>query len=209
MTGSRVHLTTWPTRDLSALVSEHDVIVCCARRVESAVRYAPGVCDAAGARNEAVVRNILGAALGVGPRDVPLCRSASGKPYLAGERGARALRFNVSHSAGVLALALSRMVEVGVDVERDRAVPEWRRIAARVFDARTRAALLDDIARGERPRDAFLRHWCRMEAVVKSMDKGLFDGTRDADARTPRVIDLSALPFPAGDGRYHAALATC
>jgi hypothetical protein len=215
MNDVRVHVSAWPTTDLGALVNAHDVVVCFARRDATARRGATGVGPATAvhdmtvARDEALARDVLGVALGVGPREVPLRRSASGKPYLAGTSGRRALRFSVSHSAGVLAVALSRAAEVGVDVERDRAVPEWRRIADRVFDARTRAALLGDIARGEPPRDAFLRHWCRTEALVKSMGTGLFDGARDADAGTPRVIDLPAFPLPAGDARYHAALATC
>jgi hypothetical protein len=198
----RVQLTAWPATELPALVDTNDAVVCCTR-----------VSGERGAMH-AVVRQILAAAIGAATADI--AHTPGGKPYLAGQNAASALKFNLSHCGDVLIVALSLNSEVGVDVERIRAIPEWRRIAARIFDSATRGQLAAEIACGADERDAFLRHWCRMEATVKATGEGVFGrDTRDAanDAALgraqPRVIDLPDLPLPAGDARYRAALALC
>jgi hypothetical protein len=203
----RVRLTAWPVTELTGLaelVDANDAVVCCMRVsgardvVQSAVRQ--------------ILWDAIGAARDAGNLEIAL--TPNGKPYLAG-RGAE-LKFNLSHAGGVLVVALSRTSEVGVDVERVRAVPDWRRIAERVFDQTAREQLFAEIACGEHEDDVFIRHWCRMEAAVKATGEGVFGrDTRDAanDAAVgrarPRVIDLPDLPFPAGDSRYRAALALC
>jgi hypothetical protein len=197
----RVQLTAWPATELPSLVGANDAVVCCAR--VSGERRAV----------HAVVRNSV---TGDFPGQMDIEYTPNGKPYLAGHDPSNGLKFNLSHCGDVLVVALSRTAEVGVDVERVRAIPEWRRIADRVFDPATREQLAAEIAVGVDERDAFLRHWCRMEALVKATGEGVFGrDTRDAanDAAVgraqPRVIDLPDLPLPAGDARYRAALALC
>jgi hypothetical protein len=199
---ARVHLTVWPAADLPSLLETNDAVVCCTR--------------VAGARDavHGVVGEILADALSSSAPDV--AHTPTGKPYLAGHNPPHPMKFNLSHCGDVLIVALSRKSEVGVDVERVRAIPEWRRIADRVFDPATRELLFSEIACGADERDAFLRYWCRMEAIVKATGEGVFGrDTRDAanDAAVgraqPRVIDLPDLPLPAGDARYRAALALC
>jgi hypothetical protein len=198
----RVQLTAWPATKLPALVDANDAVVCCTR--------VPGERHAI----HAVVRQILSDALTSTAPD--LAYTPTGKPYLAGHNPLHPLKFNLSHCGDVLIVALSLTSEVGVDVERVRAIPEWRRIAGRIFDPATREQLFTEIAVGADERDAFLRYWCRMEATVKATGEGVFGrDTRDAanDAAAgraqPRVIDLPDLPLPAGDARYRAALALC
>ncbi|MFI5232953.1 MAG: 4'-phosphopantetheinyl transferase family protein [Gemmatimonadales bacterium] len=137
--------------------------------------------------------------------ETDIAREPGGKPFLAARDARRRLNFNVSHSGDVLLVALSRTAEVGVDVERVRVVPEWRKIADRMFDARTRDQLHADIAAGDAEGDAFVRHWCRLEAAVKATGAGLF-GARPENAPT-RIVDLPSLPLPAGPARYHGAIA--
>lgn len=196
MTGShdteraaRVAVIAWPSAELSALLEANEAVVCCARAPSGRAAV------------DAVVREILRAALA----EPDIARAPGGKPYLASPDAHRPLNFNVSHSGEVLLVALSRTAEVGVDVERIRLVPEWRKIADRMFDARTRDQLSADIAAGDADGDAFVRHWCRLEATVKATGAGLF-GARPESART-RIVDLPQLPLPAGPARYHGALA--
>lgn len=144
--------------------------------------------------------------------ETDIARAPGGKPYLA-TRG-RPLNFNVSHSGDALLVALSRTANVGVDVERVRAIPEWRAIAMRMFDAVVRQRLVGEVACGADEDEAFIRCWCRHEASVKATGEGLFPSdTRDdandcsADRARPRVIDLPELPLPAAAGRYRGALA--
>ena len=205
----RVQLTAWPSTDLAALIDANDAVVCCTRIA--------GERDAVAAAVGQVLRGAIGATFAPAVHGKPdIARTPAGKPYLAGHDPARPLKFNLSHCGDVLIVALSLTAEVGVDVERVRPVPEWRRIAARVFVPATLEQLHAEIACGADERDAFLRHWCRMEAAVKATGEGVFG--RDAgaaandpavDAFRPRVIDLPELPLPAGDARYCAALALC
>lgn len=204
---ARVAVMAWPTGELQAVLDANDAVVCCAR--------VHGGREAV----DALVREILGSALEL-PAQTDIARTPNGKPYLAAVGARRPLNFNVSHSGDVLLVALSRTAEVGVDVELVRVVPEWPRIADRMFDVCTREQLRDDIARGDAEGDAFIRHWCRLEAAVKATGAGLFgaaapssshDSTPDTTHRSAptRIIDLPDLPLPAGTARYRGALAIC
>src|SRR3954447_26422662 len=62
-----------------------------------------------------LLRTALGRYLGVGAAEVPLERSSSGKPRVAGTPPP--LRFSLSHSCGLAALCLHGHLEVGIDVE--------------------------------------------------------------------------------------------
>lgn len=182
----------WPVERLHELLVDHEAVVCVTAL-------------AAGSRGSSLASEILAAATGVGASELNVQRTSNGKPYL--HMDAPPLHFSVSHSGSVLAVAMSRTREVGVDIERERAVPEWERVAERVFDGATFASLEADIAGGMECARAFTRHWCRNEARVKATGAGLFGRDGRADAGAPRVMDLPALPLPAGGARFHAALA--
>jgi 4'-phosphopantetheinyl transferase len=83
-----------------------------------------------------------------------------GKPRLAGDQAW--LRFNLSHSGEVALVGVARDVEVGIDVERIRPVPEMRAIARRWLGR-------DDLAD---PAE-FFRAWTRHEAMLKALGVGL------------------------------------
>jgi 4'-phosphopantetheinyl transferase len=190
---ARVAVVAWPEAELASLVEANEAVVCCAR-AQNDRRALDGI-----------AREILRAALG-GASDVDISCNANGKPFLAAHTPAMPLNFNISHSGDAIVVALSRTAEVGVDIERVRTVPEWRAVAARVFDERSRNELLAEIACGADEDDAFIRHWCRMEAAVKATGEGIFG--RDTPGRaTPRVLDLPSLPIPPGAARYRGALA--
>src|SRR5688572_21494529 len=66
------------------------------------------------------LRQMLGNYTDLSPTTVPLLYADGGKPYLPDEYG---LHFNLSHTDGLAVLAFSRS-RVGVDVERERIVPD-------------------------------------------------------------------------------------
>lgn len=200
---ARIAVVAWPEAGLASLIEVNEAVVCCARTQ--------------GGRREldAWARDVLQVALG-GACEAEISHTANGKPYIATLTPGAPLNFNISHSGDVIVVALSRTAEVGVDVERVRAVPEWRAVAARVFDERSRNELLAEIACGADEDDAFIRHWCRMEAAVKATGEGIFGrDTRDratsrdryTNRAMPRVLDLPSLPIPPGAARYRGALA--
>jgi 4'-phosphopantetheinyl transferase len=122
------------------------------------------------ARCRGALREILGALLSRAPGDVAFRAGAGGKPELAGG-GPPPLRFNVTHSDELALIAVSAGRELGVDVERLRAISESARIVASYFTTAERDRFLR-LVEGERE-TAFLRGWTRKEAILKARGVGL------------------------------------
>jgi 4'-phosphopantetheinyl transferase len=82
--------------------------------------------------------------------------------------------FNVSHTEGLVVIALAHGARIGVDVERVRAVPDRARIAADVFEPDVVRWLAD--VPGQQRDAVFLRLWTAGEAWVKATGIGLGGG---------------------------------
>ncbi len=120
-----------------------------------------------------LLRSLLGAALGDRPTAVALTTKLYGKPCLP--QSAK-VEFNVSHSDGMILIAISRASEVGVDVEfvsdEFGKAEELIGIARESFHADEFTA----IARTPPGRErllAFYRAWTRREAVAKADGRGI------------------------------------
>jgi 4'-phosphopantetheinyl transferase len=162
------------------------------------------------------LREMLGALLSVAPSLVPIQIGLHGKPALARSAQPSGLRFSVAHCEDLLLVALTRLGEVGIDVERVRPIERWARVADRVFGPTDRAALGREIANGDEPSSVFFRFWCRGEAELKAIGSGISGLGAHRDGWHPaglRVAELSEVPLPtdhAADGtRYQAAVALC
>lgn len=115
------------------------------------------------------LRVLVGAQTGQTPQAVQFQYAAHGKPSLA--NGDKSLCFNLSHSAGVAIAALTRVGEVGVDIEAVRPSHWAGGIARRYFSPAEIAALA--AAPPERQDEAFFRLWTNKEAIVKLLGAGL------------------------------------
>ncbi len=118
-----------------------------------------------------VQRAILGLYSNRAPQRVSFSYGSHGKPHLACESGAAAIRFNISHSYGVALYAVTRAREVGIDLEFIRGNLEVEQIAERFFSHRETAtlrALPTDLRES-----AFFRCWTRKEAYIKATGAGL------------------------------------
>ena len=97
-----------------------------------------------------------------------------GKPYLLLPTGEPAgVRFSVSYSGELIALAFCDAREIGIDVERTDSEVGWQEIANHMFSStelRSLAALDGDSASAGR---AFYKIWTRKEAVSKASGRGL------------------------------------
>lgn len=118
-----------------------------------------------------VLRQILGGCLGVAPGRVDFTSDAKGKPRLAEEGG---IDFNLAHTADLMVLAVTRGMEVGVDVERVRRLPDSYGIARRFFTPRESDWLQQQT--GEELDRAFFNLWTRKEAVLKATGAGISGG---------------------------------
>jgi 4'-phosphopantetheinyl transferase len=156
------------------------------------------IVEAARARfveSRAALRLLLAAYAQRTPRSLAFGVATRGKPFLENP-GCAWLRFNLAHSDGLALVGVARGLELGVDVERLRVVPDALEIASRYFapsEAQALAALTDQ-ARSE----AFLQRWTRKEAALKATGEGLGGGLDSASVdEATREWSLHALePAP-------------
>ncbi len=117
----------------------------------------------------AQLRLVLGLYSGTAPAQLTFSTNSYGKPALAGEAAAQDLRFNVSHTRTLVACAVTRRHEIGVDVEALGDPPF--EIADRFFAAPEIAALAL-LPAAARPQ-AFYDTWTLKEAFIKARGVGL------------------------------------
>jgi 4'-phosphopantetheinyl transferase len=95
-----------------------------------------------------------------------------GRPEVAEPREwAGRLRFNLSHTRGLVACAVTLVRDVGVDVERPARNARIEDIARRFFAPDEREAVLT--APAEVRRDVFFRYWTLKESYMKGRGLGL------------------------------------
>lgn len=119
----------------------------------------------------ALVRTVLAGYTGAAPESLVFDTNAWGKPSLRQPPGAQGpLAFNVSHTGGLVALAVSAVQPLGIDVEDTRRAAPMR-VAERFFSAPERAALfaLPPALRAQR----FWALWTLKESYVKALGTGL------------------------------------
>jgi 4'-phosphopantetheinyl transferase len=118
-----------------------------------------------------VLRAVLGCYLHRAPEELTFCYGDHGKPGVAQQSDADAIRFNVSHSHGLALYAVTRGRHVGIDIEHIRFDLAVAEIAERFFSRREVAMLL--ALPTEVQRQAFFRCWTRKEAYIKALGEGL------------------------------------
>ena len=126
----------------------------------------------------ALKREVLSSYLpGTAPADLRFVRGVAGRPVLAPPHDASGIDFNLAHTRGLVALALTRGPHLGVDVERcEKIVPL---AVARRFFSTIEADALDALPVDARPR-RFLRLWTLKEAYLKAIGTGISGGLGSA-----------------------------
>jgi 4'-phosphopantetheinyl transferase len=141
----------------------------------------------------AMVRTVLSRYAPVAPAAWTFDRNAYGRPAVAACHDAGDLQFNVSHSRGLIALAVTRGRMLGVDVENTvlrQAAPD---VAEQFFAPAEVAALaqLPEALRAER----FFALWTLKESYIKARGMGL-----------SLPLDQFSFDFP-GDGQLQLNVA--
>jgi 4'-phosphopantetheinyl transferase len=140
----------------------------------------------------ATLRRILAHYLQRDPSDLRFDYNPYGKPALAGESTtAGDLGFNLSHSADLALLAVTRGLEVGIDVESVRLEIDRLNLARRFFGPAETAALL--ALPPEQQVGAFYACWTRKEAYLKARGSGLSESLKSFQVsiepgQPPRLI---------------------
>lgn len=117
-----------------------------------------------------LLRRALSERLGCAPQEVRLAENAWGKPALDPAHRSD-WQFNLSHSHGWLALALSRAGAIGVDIEYTARRNPLGKLAARYFSRREQAWLAE--VDGPAARERFFDIWTLKEGYIKAMGQGL------------------------------------
>jgi 4'-phosphopantetheinyl transferase len=121
--------------------------------------------------SRARLRQLVAEQLDVPESAVEFTSGVHGKPAVVLRPADPDVRFNVSHCGDVAVYALTSGLDVGVDIEAVRPIPDADRIAERFFSRREceayRALDAHDKPLG------FFNCWTRKEAFVKALGNGL------------------------------------
>ena len=155
----------------------------------------------------ALVRLVLGRHAGVAPRALRFAATRWGRPLVVGPDAARALRFSLSHTAGLMALAVSEQLEIGVDVEDSARSVDIEALGQSFFAPPERQRLLAAPA-GAARRALGFELWTLKEAYAKAQGRGLAHGlghfaVEPGPPGEPRLLhDLGTPPLPAAPSRW-------
>lgn len=141
------------------------------------------------------LRQLLGRYLETHPGHLRFVHNPFGKPELSPEWGSP-LRFNLSHSADLALIAIAAGADIGVDLERIRAQPDYAAIA-RLFFSAAEVEYLGGLPSHLYGR-AFVECWTKKEAFLKACGEGLArldDAPEDtAAARSWSLFTLQPAP---------------
>jgi len=115
-----------------------------------------------------LVRTVLGQALGLAPEAVAFVPNAWGRPELPPPA---TLKFNVSHTPGLVVCLVSSNHEVGVDTELLSRAPKLLRLAPKVFAPKELNDLMA-LPEGEQAQRA-VTLWTLKESYIKARGRGL------------------------------------
>jgi 4'-phosphopantetheinyl transferase len=118
----------------------------------------------------ALLRSSLSRYVDVNPRSWTFVATSHGRPEIAAP-AATGLRFSLSHTPGLVACAVTRSREVGVDVEDARRTDVGAGVAERFF-APAEVATLDALTPAARA-SRFFELWTLKESYVKARGLGL------------------------------------
>lgn len=140
----------------------------------------------------ALVRTVLSKYADVSPSEWAFEVNSYGRPQIAGQHCENAeLLFNISHTQGLIALAVTWNRAIGVDVENTDRATDFLGIANNVFAP----IEVNDIASipSSRKQERFFEYWVCKESYVKARGMGL-------------SIPLDSFSFTFSDDCIHLSL---
>ena len=123
---------------------------------------------------QAALRCLLAHSLEIPPAEVSYIRGPKGKPALDPAHQRPELHFNISHSTGIILVALSTAGEIGIDIEGINAHTSIDLVSRRAFSQSETRELQTQPQAQRRPR--FFQLWTCKEAVVKCTGDGIHSG---------------------------------
>jgi 4'-phosphopantetheinyl transferase len=131
-----------------------------------------------------LLRSLLGHYLSTKPGKLIFGYGPQGKPALKGNFIESGVHFNVTHSEDLALVAVTRLGDVGVDVEQVRWLADFDELVSRFFSPRE-AAVFRALSE-EQKLGAFFNLWTRKEAWLKATGEGI--------AHSLNRVEVSFLP---------------
>lgn len=197
-----IHIWTLPTQAAEPVVVELERVLS-KDELGRASRFRFPHLASAYVITHGVLRLLLAGYLDRDPAGISFEHGAQGKPAVSKNP---LIDFNLTHSEGMAALAVTTGCPLGLDLEHLRPIPDMEEIASRYFCPEEAAELLS-LAPGERDR-AFFRCWTRKEAYIKAVGDGLacpldaFQVTIQADLPA-RLVHIAGDTVAAGRWTLH------
>jgi 4'-phosphopantetheinyl transferase len=120
----------------------------------------------------ALLRTVLSRYSTLAPQELVFSLHEHGKPHIANENGgAKEISFNLSHTNGAIALAVTRFTPVGIDVENVRSRQAPIDLAAHYFTI-SETLQLEALPLSKRS-ESFFELWTLKESFIKAKGKGL------------------------------------
>jgi 4'-phosphopantetheinyl transferase len=139
------------------------------------------------------------------PEQWRFVRDSYGKPELEAHSGLPPLRFNLTHTYGMVACVIALDTECGIDVEGIRPMRDMHGVARTVF-ADTEIAWLDAQAE-ENKQEGFFSLWTLKEAYIKAIGLGFSAPVKriafDMSAGQPRLAAHADTTSDAGSWLFH------
>jgi 4'-phosphopantetheinyl transferase len=165
--GSEIHIWTLPIQASSRVVATLERVLT-TDETDRASRFHFSHLSEAFVIARGALRYLLGRYLNRNPAELRFTYGDRGKPTLAPPPG---IRFNLTHSGNLAVIALTTGLEIGVDVEQIRPLPDMQSIADRSFCPEEASEIMS-LPQPERDH-AFYRCWTRKEAYIKAIGDGL------------------------------------
>lgn len=134
-----------------------------------------------------LVRTVLSRYANVAPETWRFEVNAFGRPAVGGPATGRDLRFNLSHTNGLVALAIAENRDVGIDVEWINQAIDVACLAPSIM-ARTELKAFETALPGHARRELFFAFWTLKEAYIKARGMGF-------------SLPLDGISFDLSDGR--------
>ena len=152
------------------------------------------------------LRRCLGHYLECDPGSIEFVCETRGKPRLSRSFAKSELHFNLSHSAGLALLALTKNRSIGVDVEKIRPWNDLEQLVSQCFSPRETIAFRN-LPQSEASK-AFSRLWTRKEAWLKATGEGITESLRQIEVsfcpgELPRLLDIKGNPAEAKEWSLH------
>jgi 4'-phosphopantetheinyl transferase len=121
--------------------------------------------------SRALVRTTLSRCTGIAPEHLRFSENDYGRPEIILDEQLPPIRFNLSHTEGLIVCAVVLKHDIGVDVEHRQRRVVSEKIAKRFFSS-TEVGELESLPE-QNKRDRFFKYWTLKESYIKARGMGL------------------------------------